>query len=437
MGETPSGDGAILRQGSRKGHMISFLREIRDRLPPSLEPMAALADSLMKRLNILFGLFHGSAYELKGPEKHGGHDLTAVFMGGSASRAYLSNLLFLGNPAIRALGRFSHRKIVSLLDETRPRADLIFLESPPLLSSLFRKRGCLIMPQWVGTRLEMTGQGESFLKASGSKSLREDLRRIRKQKYRYRVSRNQEDFDFYYHRMHIPYISHRFDDLALLTRYKVMERLWKKGFLVLVSEEGREKEVSGGLCFIRDDTFYLRTIGVLDGREEFVSQMALAAVEYFALRMAVEAGCLFFDFGLSRPFLRDGVLVYKKKWGGRLIPSPRNPGMWAFKVLRFHGGTLSFLENNPLVFDALGEPAGLVFHGGGPLSPTDISMMTKTFFHRGMKALWILSPSGFDRSAAEGQTGGAAGRIHVIAEDPSRLFQKSFCASTVSVGPGR
>ncbi len=395
--------------------------------------MAALADSLMRRLSILFRLFRGSAYELKGPEKHGGHDLTAVFMGSRASRAYLSNLLFRGNPAVRALGRFSRRKIVSLLDETHPRADLIFLESPPLLSSLFRKRGCLIIPQWVGTRLETTGPGESILKATGSKPLREDLRRIRRQKYRYRVSRNHEDFDFYYHRMHVPYVSHRFDDLTLLTRYEVMKRLWQKGFLVLVWEEGREQEVSGGLCFIRDDTFYLRTIGVLDGRKEFVSQGALAAVKYFALRLAAEAGCGFFDFGLSRPFLRDGVLVYKKKWGGRLIPSPRNPGMWAFKVLRFHGGTLSFLEHNPLIFDALGEPAGLVFHAGGPLSPTDISVMKKTFFHRGMKALWILSPSGFDPSAADGQTGGAAARIHLVAEDPSRLFQESFRLSTVSV----
>jgi len=417
--------------------MISFLREIRDRLPPALDPMAACADSLMTRLNILFRLFHGSAYELKGPEKHGGHDLTAVFMGSSASRAYLSNLLFRGNPAVRVLGRLSPRNIVSFLDGTHPRADLIFLESPSLLSPAFRKRGCLIIPQWVGTSLETTGPGESILKAMGSKSLREDLRRVHKQKYRYRVSRNQEDFYFYYHRMHVPYVSHRYDDLTLPTRYEAMKRLWEKGFLVLVSGEGHEQEISGGLCFIRGDTFYLRTIGVLDGRKEFVSQGALAAVDYFAIRMAEEAGCGFFDFGLSRPFLRDGVLVYKKKWGGRLIPSPRNPGMWAFKVLRFHGGTLSFLKNNPLIFDALGEPAGLVFHAGGPLSPADISVMKKTFFHRGMKALWILSPSGFDPSATEEQTGEAAGRIHLVAENPSHLFKESFLSSAVSVEGGR
>jgi len=355
---------------------------------------------------------------LKGPEKNGGHDVTAVFVGAGKTRGYWSDLLFSDQPAIETLGRFSYRQVLSLLDGTDPLVDMVFLESDPLVCPSFRRKGCLIIPEWVGMNIETDPQCTAVLAASGLDSQRSDLRKIRKHGYRYRISRLPEEFDFYYHRMYLPYVSRRFDNLARLSRYEAMKRQWKRGFLILIFKEETKEADSGGLCFIGKDTLYLRNAGIRDGLQELVLQGAFSAVIYFAMQEARKRGLPNLDIGLSRPFLRNGVLAYKKKWGGRILIDPRSQGNWAFKILRFHEGTLSFLENNPLIFRDGKALSGLAFFRGPPASEESLVLIKSHFFHRGMKDLWVVSPSG-------SKAGSVPEGMRLAIETASCLFKKN------------
>jgi len=44
----------------------------------------------------------------------------------------------------------------------------------------------------------------------------------------------------------------------------------------------------------------------------------VASLYYYGILRAKERGAAFVDFGLSRPFINDGVVKYKRKWAGKI-----------------------------------------------------------------------------------------------------------------------
>jgi hypothetical protein len=56
--------------------------------------------------------------------------------------------------------------------------------------------------------------------------------------------------------------------------------------------------------------------------ERYLDEGAVAAMFYYGLHRALEKKARYFDFGLSRPFISDGVCIYKRKWGGRIQRNP-------------------------------------------------------------------------------------------------------------------
>jgi hypothetical protein len=69
----------------------------------------------------------------------------------------------------------------------------------------------------------------------------------------------------------------------------------------------------------------------------------LEACYYHAIRFAVERGFERLSLGTCRPVLTDGVLRYKRKWGGTI----GTPATWDAFLLRY--------RNTPAVRDALTE----------------------------------------------------------------------------------
>ena len=76
---------------------------------------------------------------------------------------------------------------------------------------------------------------------------------------------------------------------------------------------------------------------------------SLADRYYHAILWAKEKGHTQLDFGHCGPFLNDGILLYKKRWGMRMKRSRTKHRMLFLSVHRLNPYLETFLTNNPLV----------------------------------------------------------------------------------------
>ena len=163
----------------------------------------------------------------------------------------------------------------------------------------------------------------------------------------YRISNDLEDFNFFYHRMHIPHIKKQFGKLAFIDSYDAMKKIFLNGFLLLVIS-GKEA-VAGSLCQVKDKVLISHRMGVLDGDESHILSGAQTAVSYFELIYANEQNLHSVDVGNSPPFFNDGVYRHKRDWGATVLPNEES-NIW---VYFFHTGSPEkiayFYNKNPAI----------------------------------------------------------------------------------------
>jgi predicted N-acyltransferase len=133
-----------------------------------------------------------------------------------------------------------------------------------------------------------------------------DLNKLKK--YSYEINNDPEALKFFYEKMYAPYIMRKFGKVE---DFIYLKKSLRKGELILIKQN--DEYISGALCEIHDNTYYCQKNGIID--ENFVKDGALLATYYFPILRAKELNLTTVDFGLSKPFLTDGVLWHKNLWG--------------------------------------------------------------------------------------------------------------------------
>jgi hypothetical protein len=118
---------------------------------------------------------------------------------------------------------------------------------------------------------------------------------------------------------------------------------------------------------------------VKDGDPAHVKAGVLAALYYFSMSHLINKGYQRLHLGATRPFLRDGVLQYKKKWGTRIVGSSRR--WFVLNPLRNIIGVKAFLANNPFVFESDSGLNGALFVGQAPSFSDDEVYKLQEYCH--------------------------------------------------------
>jgi hypothetical protein len=206
-----------------------------------------------------------------------------------------------------------------------------------------------------------------------------------------RVSTNERDFDFFYHRMFLPHIKKRFRDFSVIDSYEEMKDFFKKGFLLLIMNG--DQVVAGSLCLVKDHALVFRRAGVLDGNDDYIKGGAQMAIYYFQLRLAQEYNLQKMDAMSSRPFLNDGVYRTKREWGAAVYPDHESPRRVYYFIPRCSKSVTSFFENCPAIVQTQDGLMGVVgISGETELAEQTRKDMIKRFYAPGLKGLLVLSP---------------------------------------------
>ena len=394
-------------------------KSAREFISPVVEP----ALSFIQRGLLIVSHIRLPLYLLKGKGKWSESSLTTLFFGKEWLVPYFSDFVYLEEPTKERLGKIFIWKIKSRLNLDIPKADLIFIRIDEFFSRFLSRQGFIVTPERVSFILDLSKPLSEIWKLSKNKSLREDLRMIRKHKYSYEISHDPAEFKYFYYQMYLPYMPKRFGKLTTYTSFQRMKRTFEKGQLLLV-KQGNEY-VSGNIIALFNSSAFFASLGIKEGKIEYLKQGALSAAYYFGILWAKEKGYKRLDFGHCRPFLNDGIFCYKKKWGMGIKRSKRVRTVFGMKICGLHQGALDFLAKNPLIFTDQEKLKGLILiEQNHPLTLGEVQSLIKTCYIPGVDCLVIISPQGFTQQAKEFATSCFNPRLNLISTKPDIFFKK-------------
>lgn len=369
-------------------------RDFRVALSPVVEPSAIF----VKRILTIVSQIRLPVYFLQGREKGSGHPLSVLFWGEEHGALYVSSLLFSEEPVQKNLKKVYIWALPSALHSSLPKADLLFARVDGVYSRWLARRGLMILPEWVLFMLPLNKPLPEMWKLSKNKSLRENLGEIKKNQYTYEITCDPEKFEFFYHRMYLPYITKRYGKISLPHSVSFVKRNFERGQLLLVKRG--EERVSGCIIRAEPQVTFLIHVGVREGKLDELKRGALSATYYYSILWAKERGCQWYDAGHCRPFFKDGVFFHKRKWGMEVKKSKRVQTVLGLGIGSFHPGVFSFLANNPFVFIARGKLKGLIFsEKTHALTLEEVQSILKSYSIPGLENLVLLAPNGFTPQA--------------------------------------
>ena len=377
---------------------------------------------LLKRVSIFASQIRLPVYLLRGKEKWGGESLTTLYFGDERGLLFLSDLLYSADPGKENLGNIFIWRIESRLNSALPRADLIFVKMDGFFSRFLSRQGFISIPEWVLFMLDLSKPLPEVWKLSKNDALDSNLRKIRKHNYSYEMTRDPSKFDYFYHQMYLPYITKRYEKLAVLVGFRDMERTLEKGQLILI-KKGNDY-VSGCVVKTDRDTVVNLYLGITEGNVEYLKAGALAALYYFIIFWAKEKGYKWLDFGHCRPFFKDGGFNHKKQWGMGIRISTRLRPVFGMKVCNFNHGARNLLEKNPFIFLDQRKLKGLILADqNGQLTLEQVQSLVRTYSMPGLDCLVILADQGFTQQAEEFANSCSTQRLQLISKKPDTFFE--------------
>jgi len=356
--------------------------------------LPAPVDDILKRrfpYILAFKSLHIPISILRGPTRPDGHPGTVIAAGSLQSVDYLTSRFFEGDTRRESLGKVSLYNLARSLRRLRTSADLTIAHLDQLSARLFFGADYLTVPEWVGSTLVVPGNINVL--AHGSKSLKSDLRILRRNNLIPEVSHVEEDFEVFYHTMYVPFTLKRHGKQAVIHDIYRMRRIFHQGALLWVMQSGQP--IAGVIFQRKNQILRFLVIGTVNGEWSPVKAGAIAALYLFSIEHAKKIGCKLIDFGGCRPSLNDGLLLYKRKWGMNINVKSDNYYDFLIHWNHLNESVTNFLTNTNLIFrDQQGLSAINVIERDQEETQTNLQKIHESIWISGLRRLYLVDASG-------------------------------------------
>lgn len=303
-------------------------------------------------------------------------------------RHHVLKLIFENPPAVAAnFGRLNVLKVFRAPEEISAGAGLALMPASESQHTWLDDGTWFSLPEWVRGAISLP-LSEEVLRHDSVKTTN---RLIRRHGYEYVIKRDEKAFEEFYYRMHEPYIRSIFGNEGACLDSFLHKRAASENFeLILVQKKSKPGEYLTGFLIIYDpEGPRLWSLGVRDANDDIVREGGISALYTFCFQYLTERGFTTANVGGSRPFLRDGILNFKRRRAQRIIACQWES--FGLKILRFTPGVKSFLLQNPFIFRSNGRPHGAIF-ADAPLTAEKIIELHHKFFHPGFGRLiiWVI-----------------------------------------------
>ena len=263
--------------------------------------------------------------------------------------SYLESLLFAdGQAKCEQRESCSLWALAKTAAELAREVDLVVVERNSLLRWKPSCGSWVVGPTWVRMVFDFVpGQSWEQVQARFKKQ-QKNIRYFRKNGYTYSVSRQDEDFDHFYHRMHIPLIDTRHKGYGLIDGKQNLYKFFKQGF-VMFALNRENQPVAGDLDSLRGDVMLAVVNGVLDGERKWMQEGALNVLYYYELQWCHEHGLRRCDIGGARPFAHNGLYTHKRRWGFQPVRGLWQVHDWLLWAPHDSPVAMQWLEAHPFI----------------------------------------------------------------------------------------
>ncbi len=326
----------------------------------------------------LFGNLSLHVWRLEGRGKKCHLRLVIYFLGMEKEKNSFQQLWFETNLVEEYLGKKNICQIKPFINNLKSQCTLVVIECNAIVQYLLKKKNDFFVPLWINGMVNIP------LDIS-SKSALDDYRRIKNNNLSFTIKDRKEDFDHFYYTMYLPYINLRFDNQSQKITYNTMTKMISSHNCKLLIVKQDDLPLGGIFIILRKNHHpYIWILGVKNADLEYVRRGTIAALYYYSAQYLAQSGREKMLVGASRPFLNDGILKYKKKWGMYIISS-------SFTGLLFKPGNDSdslsiFLQKNPFITYKNRKLYGTVFIDSGIKDQQSIiKQMQKEYMLRGIQ----------------------------------------------------
>jgi hypothetical protein len=331
------------------------------RLPMECQmtPRADIHNLFSKVFNSVYGLAYllsrvrKRVWVLTGKEKNSGDQISVIFAGTVINKNYIRHLIFGDAFEEQYIEKRFFWNILQSQRLKRFNGSIIVMEMEKNLKEHLPKEDSFLIPCWLSGEMDLSKD----LAKTVSTNIKRNIKKIVEKNFHYEIQDGMKDFDNFYRTMYFPYVNRRYSDEAVVWSYEEMKKEFVKCILLLVRREN--DEIAGTLINMREEIPRLWVIGIKDGNFELVKEGAMHAIWYYFFKYFEEKGIRRVSLGYTRSFFDDGVLQYKKQWGMKIAGASRE--YFCVKPLDGSGGVISFLQNNPFIYEEGGRLKGAIF----------------------------------------------------------------------------
>lgn len=366
--------------------------------------------------------FRSRVLMLSGPVARSDQELTLLYIGNGNNLSFVSHAVFGRDIEQREIGRCNIWRAGAQAKAHADGTDMTVVDVPwPYDISMPNDERIVEVPAWLRQQTTLGDTWENTI-AGLRKSVRDSqLRKIRKYKLTHASTDDPVDVDRFYDTMYVPHVERRFGGAATVESRKHVQNCVAGGTLLNVLRDG--EVISASVLLDDGDTlrmlfngFPARDLREIDG--------ASAGLYYYTLAYALENGYKHVDFCGSRPFLNDGVLAVKRRWGAGLIDDFSLENL-LLQLNRWSPGVRSFLSDHPLITCEDDGLVGKVLVAEGELTADRVKKTARQFISPGVDGLKIFGLQGIADDAIEAARS-AAVPVEVLdlrdSSDPARIY---------------
>lgn len=258
---------------------------------------------------------------------------------------YISRLIFPEGADVSRKGSITALGGVSLADAD---ADVVIVGANNLLLKRYQAHEFRIIPKWVRLLLPVEEDPcvryESFTRPY-RRYFKKMIDRSKEAGIECEFVTGDEWFLRFYSDMYKPYTLSRFSSNAVVYEPHILRKCYVRGGAAIARKDG--EPVAGVIAYRDGSILRAPFVGIAGGDAGLLKDGATFAVNFFLAQMAHRDGCKRMDFGLSRPFLSDGTLMYKMNWHMEVTREERVAAAFAVATPNCTQLGMKFLEAHP------------------------------------------------------------------------------------------
>ncbi len=218
---------------------------------------------------------------------------------------------------LQSFGRFKVWNLPSLAKQWLLNdVEMVVCEFSPLFPFCFDTKFVVSSPVLIEQEVFLPEDLDDLYNQPSFRVVRQKLNRARRRaQFESCFTREKNDFDLYYYKMYLPYITQRHGKAAAITPYDGALENFNRGGLVMI-KDGQEP-VAGMTVIPKKQTCLGLEAGIFEGNKDLIRKEVYTFSIWSVFEWTSKQGLTKLNMGAGSAWRSNGVFSYKKDWGAR------------------------------------------------------------------------------------------------------------------------